>query len=55
MREQSPRSAEQLPANLTALQQDLAEIAATTNESPAMAIRPCRQIYFETIYTINEE
>ena len=44
--------AEQLPANLMSLQQELAEIAATTNVKPAVTIRPCRQIDFDTIYTI---
>ena len=52
MHEQSPRRAEQLPANLTALQQELAEIAAKTNGKPAVTVRPCRKIDFETIYTI---
>ena len=52
MREQSPNPAEQLPANLMSLQQELAEIAAKTNGKPAVTIRPCRQIDFETIYTI---
>ena len=52
MHEQSPRPAEQLPANLMSLQQELAEIAAKTNGKPAMTIRPCRQIDFETMYAI---
>ena len=52
MREQSSNPAEQLPANLISLQQELAEIAAKTNGKLAVTIRPCRQIDFETIYAI---
>ena len=52
MREQSPNPTEQLPANRMSPQQELAEIAAKTNGKPAVAIRPCRQIDFETIYAI---
>ncbi len=51
MTKHSPESSKQ-PANLTALQQELAEIAAKPNGTPAVTIRPCRQIDFETIYAI---
>jgi GNAT superfamily N-acetyltransferase len=48
----SPESAEQRLANLTGLKYELAKLAAKAKGKPAVTIRPCRQVDFETIYSI---
>jgi len=52
VRQQSPQPIEQQPANLAALTRQLRKMAAKASGSPNMTIRPCRQVDFETVYSI---
>ena len=52
MRQPSTNPTEQLPANLMALTTQLQKMATKANGNPTMTIRPCRQVDFDTVYTI---
>ena len=52
MSKQPAESSEQRPANLTALKQELAEVASQVTSKRSITIRPCRQVDFEAMYEI---